>query len=509
MKTKLFLFIAAIFIATTTVIAQDKAPTRLELYDNQSYDENYVAPTPMRPANTGTTIYVDAAHNNFHTYDGRFTPFSNLVRNDGFNVAGFNEKFTPENLAGVKILVIANPVNDSNTPEANWVTPVESAFTDDEIDALVDWVNAGGSLLLIADHFPFPGAVDALASRFGFQVDNGYNFDPEYYNELEERFFQLPIIIEVVAGRADPSDNAVLGQIMSQAGALFINLGAEVNSLSFWNSPDPGAETGFQSGDGTIIHHELMANGAYSYPGEPTPFVTTFTGQSFDWSPTADIEEEDFHPLFILGDGTYTVMTEAQDAYFGPTANVSDMNTLTSLLTTGHIPAFIVPVVESDEKLQAAIAEVGSGKVAFFGEAGMFTAQIASDGVTQMGINNPNAAHNWMFILNLMRYLDGFDVTTVSTPETSDVPLTFELFENYPNPFNPSTNISFSLPESDYIQLEVFDLTGRVVTSLVNGTMSAGTHNIKFDAGNLANGIYLYRLTGSQFSQTNKMMLIK
>lgn len=510
MKNNLILSIMAIFIATTPVIAQDKVPTRLELYDTQSYDPNYVAPTPMRPANTGTTIYVDAAHNNFHTFDGRFTPFSNLIRNDGFNVAGFNEKFTAENLENVEILVIANPVNDSNTPEANWVAPVASAFTEDEIEALVNWVNAGGSLLLIADHFPFPGAVDALASRFGFQVDNGYNFDPEYYNVLEERFFQLPIIIDVDAGTADPSDDEVLGQIISQAGALFIKLGAEINSLSFWNSSNPENETEFQTGDGAIIYHELMANGAYSYPGEQTPNVTTFTGQSFDWVPTADIDEEDFHPLFILGEGTYTVMTEAQDAYFGPTAGESDMNTLNSLLTTGHVPSeFIVPVVDSGDKLQAAIVEVGNGKVAFFGEAGMFTAQIAADGVTQMGINNPNAEKNWMFILNLMRYLDGFDPTTVSTPETFEAPLSYQLFDNYPNPFNPSTNISFSLPESDYIQLEVFDLTGRTISTLISGTMSAGTHNIKFDAANLANGIYLYRLTGSQFSQTNKMMLVK
>ena len=186
------------------------------------------------------------------------------------------------------------------------------------------------------------------------------------------------------------------------------------------------------------------------------------------------------------------------------------MNTLNSLLTTGHVPSeFIVPVVDSGDKLQAAIVEVGNGKVAFFGEAGMFTAQIAADGVTQMGINNPNAEKNWMFILNLMRYLDGFDPTTVSTPETFEAPLSYQLFDNYPNPFNPSTNISFSLPESDYIQLEVFDLTGRTISTLISGTMSAGTHNIKFDAANLANGIYLYRLTGSQFSQTNKMMLVK
>jgi hypothetical protein len=507
MKRKLLFTFLTVFIAVLPITAQDFKYILHGLQNVQSFDPNYVAPTPMRPANTGTTIYIDGAHNNFHTFDGRFTPFSNLVRNDGFNVAAFSEEFTSANLADVKILVIANPVNAANNPEANWVAPILSAFSDDEIDALVDWVEKGGSLLLIADHFPFPGAVEALATRFGFQVDNGYNFDPEYYNELEKRFFELPIMIDIVAGNADPDDNAVLQQIFMQAGALFIKLGAEVNTLSFWNSGNPMAEAGFQSGDGAIIYNELMANGVYSYPGETTPFVTTFTGHSFDWIPTPGVE---LAPLFVMGEGTYTVLTEAQDAYFGPDANTSDFNTLVSLLTTGKVPDFVVPVVESNEKLQAAIAKVGQGKVAFFGEAGMFTAQIAGDGVTKMGLNNTQAEHNWKYILNLIRYLDGFDPTTVSISRAdNEYPATFQLHNNYPNPFNPSTNISFSLPESDYIKLEVFDLTGRTITTLIQGEMSAGTHQVSFDAGNLANGVYLYRLSGSQFTQTNKMMLVK
>lgn len=416
MKTKLILSTIA-FFAVILVTACNQPPIQNDEVVTQSFDPHYVAPTPKNPANTGTTIYVDAAHNNFHTYDGRFTPFSDLVRNDGFNVAAFNEEFTAESLAEVKILVISNPVNATNHPEVNWVNPILSAFTDDEIDALVGWVEDGGSLLLIADHYPFPGAVESLAAKFGFQVDNGYNFDPEYYHELEAGFVQIPIVMDVMAGNADPSDEAVLNSIMMQAGALFIQLGAEVNTLSFWNTAYPGIEAGSQSGDGFFINHELMANGAYSYSGETTPNVVTFTGHSFDWTPTAGVELD---PLFVMGKGTYTVMTEAQDAYFGPDVNTSNTNTLVSLLNTGEVPDFVVPVIDSNKKLQAAIARAGNGKVAFFGEAGMFTAQIAADGVTKMGLNNPQAEHNWKFILNLMRYLDGFEPATAIESNVDD-----------------------------------------------------------------------------------------
>jgi len=404
MKTRIFISVITLIIATLLITACDLKPISTDEVVTQSYDPDYVAPTPIHPANTGTTIYVDAAHNNFHTFDGRFTPFSNLVRNDGFNVAAFNEKFTTENLAEVKILVISNPVNATNNPEVNWVSPIVSAFTVDEIDALFAWVENGGSLLLIADHYPFPGAVDSLATRFGFQVDNGYNFDPEYYNEFESRFNELPIVSDVKAGNADPSDDAVLNQILTQAGALFIQLGAEINTLRYWESDNPEIEADFQTGDGTIIYHELMNNGAYSQTGETIPSIATFTGHSFEWTPTDGVELE---PLFVMGEGTFTVMTEAQDAYFGEDSNTSNTNTLKSLLSTGKVPGFVVPVVDSTEKLQAAIAKVGNGKVAFFGEAGMFTAQIAADGVTKMGLNNSQAEHNWKYILNLMRYLDG------------------------------------------------------------------------------------------------------
>jgi hypothetical protein len=81
---------------------------------------------------------------------------------------------------------------------------------------------------------------------------------------------------------------------------------------------------------------------------------------------------------------------------------------------------------------------------------------------------------------------------------------------NYPNPFNPETTIQFSVPESDHVKIEVFDVLGKKVRTLLDNLMHAGTHNIKFnDSGDLASGIYIYRIQYGTQITSGKMHLIK
>lgn len=85
----------------------------------------------------------------------------------------------------------------------------------------------------------------------------------------------------------------------------------------------------------------------------------------------------------------------------------------------------------------------------------------------------------------------------------------FKLSQNYPNPFNPTTNIRFSIPENSYVTLKVYDILGKVVAELVNGSMEAGNHSINFDAANLTSGLYFYTLSANGYSETKKMILAK
>ncbi len=83
------------------------------------------------------------------------------------------------------------------------------------------------------------------------------------------------------------------------------------------------------------------------------------------------------------------------------------------------------------------------------------------------------------------------------------------LHPNYPNPFNPSTVIGYQLPEAGYVSIQVYDVTGRLVSTLVDGQVSAGRHQVRFDAGALSSGVYIVRMQSGVFLQTHKMILLK
>lgn len=125
---------------------------------------------------TGPRLYIDGGHFNFHTVDGRYAPFAKLAARDGYRVRGGTGALTDSLLATIDILVIANPLNQRNTNN-NWKLPTPSAFSAAEIESVHRWVEGGGSLLLIADHMPFGGAVENLAAAFGISWINGFAYD--------------------------------------------------------------------------------------------------------------------------------------------------------------------------------------------------------------------------------------------------------------------------------------------------------------------------------------------
>jgi hypothetical protein len=255
-------------------------------------------PKPAFPAGAGPVVLLDEGHFNFHTSTGRYQPFAALLGRDGYAVRAPQEKFTPQGLGGVQVLVIANALHETN--RRDWRPPHPSAFTAEEIAAVRDWVVAGGALLLIADHMPFAGAARELGAGFGVAFSNGYAIVPR-----------------------------ARGPML------------------------------FRRSDGALKDHPITAG---------IDAVATFTGSAFQIAHGA--------PLLV----------------FGPDAVLAEtLQDPTPSSVAGY--------------LQGAALIVGRGRVAVFGEAAMFTAQLVGPAKQRMGMNHPAAGQNAQFLRNVMGWL--------------------------------------------------------------------------------------------------------
>ncbi len=285
---------------------------------SQTVDDGW-SPTVSRPEfsrGDGPAVLVDAAHGNFHTIDGRFSAFAELLELDGYRVQSADTEVTEKLLGQASVFVISNAVYGGD--DAEWTLPTPPAFTSEEVQVIVSWVGTGGSLLLIADHMPFPGGTADLADEFGIIFLNGFamkSFDGD-------------------------------------------------GTLSFTRSA------------GSLADHDITRGRSES---EEVESIRSFTGQAFRF--VAPVQ-----PLMYMPD---------------------DWEVLLPIEAWEHSES--TPAVSARGLIQGGVLRFGSGRVAVFGEAAMFTAQsFVRDGVVnQMGLNHPLASENAQFVLNLMHWLSG------------------------------------------------------------------------------------------------------
>lgn len=273
------------------------------------------APSTSSTASPETVVLFDQGHFNLHTLTGTYAAFAQLLRGDGWILTTIT-RFDATTLQSGRILVIANALAAANANPNNWTLPTPPAFSPPEIAAVRDWVQAGGALLLIADHMPFAGAAEALAAAFGARFVNSFTFDAR----------QLTQPVTCLAEH-------------------------EVHV--------------FRQADGSLAAHPITAG---------IEAVATFTGSAF---------ESDGQPLMV----------------FGPTA-------VSLLPQTAWAFTEATPRMSAAGWRQGAVTQVGRGRVAFFGEAAMFSEQTCGPGLP-MGMNSPLARDNRRFVLNVINWLAG------------------------------------------------------------------------------------------------------
>jgi len=297
-----FYTLIIILMGASGIMAQQRPDT--------SFVAEFEEPTFVK--GEGPAICIDAAHNNFHTAETGFAPFSKVLRLDGYEIKSVNETLDIDSnaLNDCHILVIANPIHVSNIN--NWMLPNPSAFSEKEIEGINEWVRSGGRLFLIADHMPFAGAAVKLGKAFGFQFNNGFA-------SLEKENNQ-PDVFNTVNGR-----------------------------LIVENLPDPKINS-----------------------------ITTFTGSAFIYPTEAK-------PILLFKNGDFSLEPEIAWQFNEDTKSTP---------LEGYS--------------QGAIMPYGEGKLAVFGEAAMFTAQIINtpQGVFKVGLNNKEMApKNLEFLRSLMKWL--------------------------------------------------------------------------------------------------------
>lgn len=127
------------------------------------------------------------------------------------------------------------------------------------------------------------------------------------------------------------------------------------------------------------------------------------------------------------------------------------------------------------------------------------------DGPTSFNGSNATApeSHNFQVYRKITLATTGIHNNTISNPNE------YSLLQNYPNPFNPSTTIEFNVPQKDFVSLKVYNSAGKEVATLVNGSISAGSHKVSFNSSSLSSGVYFYTLVSGDFRETKKMVLLK
>ena len=310
--TRTFLLIAA--VALVAGCARQRPP---ETATVQRAADDFELPDTgpaAYPEGAGPRVGIDEAHGNYHTADGRYRSFAQLLRRDGYRVDGFDALFGAESLAGLDLLVISNAIAAENV--SDWSLPNPSAFTEIEIEAVEEWVRGGGRLMLIADHMPMPGAAADLARAFGLLFHDGFAY-----------------------------------------------------------LPDGKGTMTFRLDDESLAAHEVTG----ATGDEPIEFVTTFTGQAFRIT-----EGTDGTALMRLPDGSYLLLPEVAWEFSQAT-----------------------PRIPADGMVQGALVQHGDGRVAAFGEAAAFSAQVQERNGESfpMGMNDPDAPHNARFLLNVIAWL--------------------------------------------------------------------------------------------------------
>lgn len=131
-----------------------------------------------------------------------------------------------------------------------------------------------------------------------------------------------------------------------------------------------------------------------------------------------------------------------------------------------------------------------------------------------IGISKSTATGDSLYVCTKSRVFKVWDLLTGTNEITATVPERFSLYQNFPNPFNPSTTISFDLAKNSFVKMNIYDASGKLVKEFINGNLNRGNYTYNWNGTGMSSGVYYYRLeataeSGEKFVQAKKMLLVK
>lgn len=348
-----------------------------------------------------------------------------------------------------------------------------------------------------------PGSIYNVLGR-GFRFNGGDNLLYEAGIVLAKSHEQLSGSVRDEHGRFKPSDFTPLERLSEpwvdgsggiHRRAIFADIRSQTpiavdicqETISFDNPGD----------DGFLIVRYILRNSAAE---ELTDLCLGFMAD-FDLSESDQIEYDESTRLLYQRDdyGLYVGLVALRNVTsFKSFANGSDK--------TGFTSEELHSLVSDG---QTNVDGTQNGDLMFMAASGPFTVN-AFDSV-EIAFALVGGSDLGELYDNAVRAGERFDL---STGANSSLPTGFELYQNYPNPFNPSTTISFALPKASAVSLDIYNVLGQKVKTAICDFMATGVHQFVWDASSdrgerVASGVYFYRLSASDFTQSRKMLLVK
>ena len=474
---------------------------------------------------------LTSADSTDYSYPSLLTDGSPLVPGTSYMCINFDDPFDSSN------------ANYTNIYELN---AIDSRATNVNLDLWIN-VNKGGKKVKLSDNLPslnipsgnpenlpessfqpfgfFTGQSFAVAADSGFRIYRGKSFDSL------ENIYSLPYDVWEYTDETAPKDSSYFYGIAVRHDTLF----SEIKPIPYYNSIMTIASARQDTNIDFIpdrITDTVQVYGVVNSPNFGT--ATSFFIQ--DKEAGIYVHSEQFTSSLQIGDSVYikgvigqsdgltTISPLNMESLVVMAANVSlDTLNFQDVIDPEMIEGMLLRLYDFELVDSSQWPAEGESKTVLITN-GEDTVDVYIDAATDLdGWTPPNDLFDVVGIVDQYSQKnpadDGYrlrprmqsDFITLSglNDDTGNIPQSFHLYQNYPNPFNPVTVIKYNLPVAGKVNLEVYNLVGQKVATLVDSKQSAGSHLIEFNASALASGVYLYKITAGSFSAVRKMVLLK